>query len=233
MKTSHCCVRLLEWVTLALAISRSVGDAESSGAGGTTLARDGVALMTILTGKVQEPASELRRYLREISGADFKTEPARAGAVGLYVGRASDFPWLALDKIADLGSEGFLIKSDGANLLLIGAESPGVQHAVTTFLQSLGCRWFFPGQVWEIIPKQKTIAGHWNQRHRPSFEVQRKIWYGFGAYPACARDLAEWERHNRMGGTVPMSIGHTWYGIDPKADFEKHPEWFALVKGQR
>jgi hypothetical protein len=36
-----------------------------------------------------------------------------------------------------------------------------------------------------------------------------------------------------MGGPMTVSIGHTWQGLDPKTDFEKHPDWFALVKGKR
>lgn len=210
-----------------------IRSAQAQRAGALTLAKNGVPALRILAGGDKEPAAELQHYLNEISGADFKIEPARAGAIGIFVGRTSEFPWLAVDKAGDLGAEGFLIKSDGRNLLLLGVETPGVEHAVTTFLQSLGCRWFFPGKVWEVIPKEKTISGNWNESSRPSFSVQRKIWYGFGAFPACARDFAEWERHNRMGGVEGISIGHTWYGLDPKSDFEKHPEWFALVKGQR
>lgn len=220
-------------LTVALTTLCAAAGAETPRLGEITLAKDGTARMTILSGSVNEPVDELRHYLNEITGAAFKIDRAQAEAGGVYVGRASDFPWLALDDAAELGSEGFLIKSDGHNLLLVGSEAPGVQHAVTTFLHSLGCRWFFPGSVWEIIPKRKDMAGSWNERSRPSFAVQRKIWYGFGTYAPCARDLAAWERHNRMGGTVPISIGHTWYGLDPKKDFEMHPEWFALVQGRR
>ena len=73
-----------------------------------------------------------------------------------------------------------------------------------------------------MIPKNNAIAGAWNERQTPSFPLQRKIWYGFGASPTCARDLADWERHNRMGGPIAITIGHTWHGLDPKRDFEKH-----------
>ncbi|MEK6236683.1 MAG: DUF4838 domain-containing protein, partial [Planctomycetales bacterium] len=46
-------------------------------------------------------------------------------------------------------------------------------------------------------------------------------------------DWEEWNLHNRMGGKMEIRIGHTWHGLKPDVDFEKHPEWFALVKGKR
>jgi hypothetical protein len=197
------------------------------------LAKDGVPQMPILSGSVQKPVDELRHYLSAISGGQFEVAAAREGKDGIHVGLASDFPWRQWAGADKLGREGFILRSDNRNVFLIGRDAPGVRHAVATFLQSLGCRWFFPGQTWEVIPRQKTIAGQWNERQTPSFALQRKIWYGFGASPECARDLTDWERHNRMGGAIEITIGHTWHGLDPKADFEEHPDWFALVAGKR
>jgi hypothetical protein len=108
-----------------------------------------------------------------------------------------------------------------------------VTHAVATLLHSLGCRWFFPGKTWEVVPRQQTVSGSWDERQTPSFALQRKIWYGFGASPQCASDLRNWERHNRMGGPISISIGHTWHGLNPARDFASHPDWFAEVGGQR
>jgi hypothetical protein len=197
------------------------------------LTKDGVARLPILAGSVKGPADELQRYLAAISGAEVKVEAPRAGAPGIYVGLTADFPWLKLEGIDRLGREGFLLKSDGTSLYLIAREPAGVRHAVATFLSSLGCRWFFPGKTWEVVPSRKTIEGSWDERQAPSFAIQRRIVYGFGASPVCGRDLADWERHNRMGGATPVSIGHTWHGLDNKADFAQHPDWFALVGGQR
>jgi hypothetical protein len=197
------------------------------------LTKDGVAQFPILAGSVNQPVDELRQYLGTISSAEVKVEPAREGLSGIHVGLATDFPWRKFDGVEQLGGEGFLLKSDDKNLFLIAREPTGVRHAVASLLYSLGCRWYFPGKTWAVVPRQKTIWGSWDERQVPSFTLQRKIWYGFGGSPVCAGNLAEWERHNRMGGPIPITIGHTWHGLDPKADFEKHPDWFALVGGQR
>jgi hypothetical protein len=189
--------------------------------------------MPILAGSVAAPVEELRHYLDDITGAEFRIESAQSGAVGLFVGMAGDFPWLRFERVDELGPEGFILKSDGKSVYLIAHRPLGVQHAVTTFLHRLGCRWYFPGPEWEIVPRAATLRGSWNERQTPSFSSERRIWYGFGAYPKNRADMDAWERHNRMGGPVEARIGHTWHGLDPKTDFEQHPEWFALTEGDR
>jgi hypothetical protein len=197
------------------------------------LVKDGKARLPIFAGSVRAPVDALQQYLEAMTGAKFTVEAARAEKAGICVGLPADFPWLRLGGLDALGPEGFIIQSDGKNVLLIARAPPGVQHAVSTFLYSLGCRWFFPGKTWEVMPRRQEVAGSWDTRQTPSFALQRKLWYGFGASPVCARDLADWETHNRMGGPIPITIGHSWHGLDPKADFAKHPEWFALVGGKR
>lgn len=200
--------------------------------GPITLVKDGVAQMPIRAGSIRAPVEELQRYLEAMSGARFTIDSNRDGSAGIYVGLVGDFPF-KVERADELGKEGFILRNDGRSVMLLAKEPAGVSHAVATFLQSLGCRWFFPGKVWEVVPRQTTVAGSWDQRQTPAFGLQRKIWYGFGASPSGARDLSEWERHNRMGGPIPMSIGHTWHGLDPKTDFAQHPDWFSELGGQR
>lgn len=197
------------------------------------LVQEGVARLPILVGSFEKPARELEHYLERMSGADLRVSEAKPGRAGVYVGTASEFPWLELGDLRDLGAEGFVLRSDGRSVFLVGRESPSVQHAVTTFLHRVGCRWFFPGTVWEIIPRRKTVAGSWNERQAPSFPMQRSIWYGYGAYRQGREELDDWNRHNRMGGPIAVRIGHTWHGLDPEKDFKKNPEWFALAGGRR
>lgn len=198
-----------------------------------TLVKNGVAQLPIVVGSVTAPGDELKERLKQMTGADFRIANAGTDQIGLCVGLDTDFPWLKVSDAQKLGEEGILLKSDGKSIYLIGHQPLGVQHAVTTFLHRLGYRWFFPGEVWEVIPKMETIDGVWNERHTPSFKTQRSIWYGFGAYGRGRQELADWRRHNRMGGPIEVSIGHTWHGLDPETDFVKHPEWFALVDGKR
>ncbi|MFT5108014.1 MAG: hypothetical protein ACI9UA_003649 [Pseudoalteromonas tetraodonis] len=197
------------------------------------LVEDGVARMPIVSGSVAEPVAELRDYLERMTGARFEVMPAGGATRGLHIGLVSDFPGLEVERPGELGAEGFLVWSNERGLFLVANSERGVSHAVSTFLHALGCRWFFPGKTWEIVPPRKTVSGEWNLRQMPSFPTQRRIWYGFGAYPSGKLGLADWERHNRMGGPIAISIGHTWHGLNPEKDFTVHPEWFALVGGKR
>jgi len=197
------------------------------------LCEDGAPKLPILAGSVGAPAEELKRYLKVISGTDFQSKPAKAGDDGIFVGLVKDFPWVAFAKTEDLGSEGFILKSDGKSVYLVANGPLGVQHAVTTFLHTLGCRWFFPGKEWEVIPKTNTVRGAWNERQSPSFAIQRRFGYGFGAYPKNAQDKLEWDRHNRLGGPIEVSISHAGHGLDTQKDFERNPDLFAMVGGKR
>ena len=144
-----------------LALWIACGQAYGQPAGPVTLVRDGVARMRIVAGSVPEPVAELRHYVKEMSGAELEVVEAREPAAGIHVGLAADFPWLEFENVAGLGQEGFILKSDdsGPSLYLVANKPLGVQHAVTTLLHRLGCRWFFPGKEWEIIPEHKTLQG--------------------------------------------------------------------------
>lgn len=201
------------------------------------LARGGKALLPIVAGSAKEPVEQLRHYLKQITGGEFRLAegPQKDGAI--YVGLFADFP--SMKEYADrheLGSEGFwIIARENSNSVYVLAKHPlGVQHGVTTLLHELGCRWFFPGDVWEVIPQQKDLrVASRASASTPDFPTQRRIWYGFGAYGPCREDWEAWVRHNRMDGPLSVAIGHTWNGLNPDKDFEKHPEWFALVDGKR
>ncbi len=203
-------------------------------AGEVVLVRDGVATLPLIAGSEEPPVMELKESLKQISGADFKVLEAASAESGIFVGRKSDFPSLNVDGAEGLGPEGFVLQSDDRSLYLIAETPRGVQHAVTTFLHRLGCRWFFAGDEWTVIPHKKTIAGSWNERQIPSFAIQRAIWPAYGQNPKCRDDWDAWNRHNRMGAAMPIKVNHTGNGLNFRGDdFKQHPEWFAMVDGQR
>ena len=199
-----------------------------------TIVKDGKSQLSILAvNNAQQPLKELQSYLKQMSGADVVIAPAAEGKAGVYVGVAGDFPWLKFDNVEQLGKEGFLLKSDGKSVYLIANDRRGVEMAVWTALQKLGCRWLFPGKVWEDIPQVSTIQVDWNERQVPSFTTQRHIRFGYRPSHPVASEIERWYRQNRLGGGQEISIGHSWIGLDPVKDFAEHPEWFALVNGQR
>ncbi len=230
----HCLWIALGLVALASDVYAPATAQDPRPAPAVTIVKDGKARLPIFVGSETEPAHELRKYLGQISGADFTIEKPKEKAAGIYVGMAADFPALAIGLPADLGDEGFILKTDGTSVFLLANNGPGVQHAVTAFLHRLGCRWFFPGKTWEVVPRLPgNVVVRLDERQSPSFPVARRFSYGFGAFPPCAHDFKEWCRHNHMGGASEVHVNHSWFGLDPARQFKDHPEWFALVNGKR
>ena len=199
------------------------------------LARGGTPSLPIVAGSVKEPADELQRYLSRMVGKEFLFAQGRQKDGAIYVGLESDFPWEEFETGEGRRERFQRVVNEKKNEVYIVAKHPlGVQHGVTSLLRELGCRWFFPGETWEVIPEnRKELVVSGNDFQSPSFPTQRRIWYGFGAYGPCKEDWEVWVRHNRMGGPLQVGIGHSWAGLHAEKDFQTHPQWFALVDGKR
>jgi hypothetical protein len=192
-------------------------------------------------------ASELTNYLQRITGAPFSIEQGD-GTRGIVLGTAAEFPALRLGDALQMlgpynGREAFVIRSERDHVLLIGATDLAASHAAFRFLELLGCRWFFPAPDWEVIPSERTLRFSADEVSRPAI-LSRRIWYGWGHFAdepknsgriGARRAYVDWARHNRMAGSFTVNAGHAWDAIiaSHKSDFEKNPEYYALVKGQR
>jgi hypothetical protein len=179
-------------------------------------------------------AQELQRWLGEIIGNPPAIETATPNKVGILLGTAKEFPDLARRyRLSELGNEGFVIRSEKNQLLLLANTDLGLRHAVYAFLEHIGCRWFFPDPVWTVVPKQPNLTVQLNLRAKPAFRW-RHIWYGWGPRtPKLAEDYEAWMQRNRQYGDFPVDCGHAYERYIPHREFEKHPEWFALVGGKR
>ncbi|MBL9176669.1 MAG: DUF4838 domain-containing protein [Verrucomicrobiaceae bacterium] len=219
------------------------------------LAENGKALAPIVISaqaseQTKAVAAELAGYLKQITGAEFAVETGN-GARGIVLGTQQEFGVFkdALWVKGYDGKEAFIVNSDGESLRLIGATDLAVSHAAFAFLEELGCRWFFPAKEWEVIPKKPSLyydVGHSRESgadSRPKI-LARRIWYGYGAFPddkkhplgaSCQKDYDDWARHNRMASSFKVYAGHAYEAMvaNHKALFEAHPEYLALVKGER
>lgn len=187
---------------------------------------------------ILQAALDLKVYLQKISGAEMDIKKTNTLQIGITLTTVNqyDLPELA-EKLRDLTNDAFLIKCDPieGRLILMGKTPEAVSHAVYTFLENLGARWFFPGDVWEEMPEQKTIVFNTFERvYNPSYGM-RKIWYhwGVGPIPENAEAYDKWCVANKMGGWLKGNVGHAYAKIVPKSEFNAHPEWFALVNGVR
>lgn len=182
-------------------------------------------------------AAELQKFIEEISGTrlPITSEPQRAMVL---VGRSP-----ALDKLdpripfADLGPEGFALKTKGKHLIIAGGRLRGTMYGVYELLEKLGCRWFTADV--SRIPKMRSIAiPALDETQKPAFE-SREPFFAEAADP-------DWAARNRVNGQsmrldaerggklIAYPSGHSFAKlVPPEKYFQAHPEYYSLVDGKR
>ncbi len=229
----------LALLTLFAAAAASAADQAPA-----ALASDGRALLPIVISAHASPATvavaaELAEYLGRISGARFAIEAAD-GSRGIVLGTLAEFPHpelapaLAPRQGAD-GREAFAIRTAPDRVLLLGASALGASHAAYRMLEELGCRWFFPGRDWEVVPTRPQLSFILNADDRPAI-LSRSMWFeaGSGGEQQNA-DYVAWRRRNRQAESFQVNAGHNLDEVIRRnqAVFDKHPEFLALVDGKR
>lgn len=229
----------------------SVSVSSAADLNGMHLADSGKAMQPIIiSDKASENtklvADELANYLGRITGAKFEVKTGD-GTSGIVLGTLAEFPNPELNQSLVIrntydGREAFVIRTEAKRLLLIGATELAVPHAAFFFLEAIGCRWFFPNKTWEVVPSVKSLNVNIEETDRPRI-LARRIWYGYGTFNdkghptggSALKDYESWARHNRMAGSFKVQAGHAWQAIilANKKTFEEHPEYLALVKGER
>lgn len=184
----------------------------------------------------QRSIEDLAQSLGKLSGGTFKVEAIEAypgaGKSGIYVGKDKD---LKIEGV-DGGKEQYAVRTTaGGQLLIAGADERGVSDGIYALLGKLGCRWYYPGDLWAVTPPvQKTLEIAVDEIGGPDFYIQRRVWPGHGLHtPTTVKELGDWQRRNGIAQPFGVENSHSWIGLDEKADFQTHPEWFALVNGQR
>jgi len=233
-------------------------------AGGLVLIRDGQPRAEIVVGEgassqAQSAAAELQAYLKRISGAELPVVATATGGqpLTIRVGEAAAGPaakalGLEIPKglTFDFDDEGYVVATFRDALLLAGNETDpyeGTWYAVYDLLQSLGCRWYFPGTFGEVVPKLATIEVPAGQRVcRPELRV-RDTWYSghLAVQAAQSAEFDAWKRRNRMSQRrlwahcgdpeakfLQNPVDDSTYRLLPKEKFwAEHPEFYAMMPG--
>lgn len=171
--------------------------------------------------------------------------------------RASGFPMAAFEKRLDaLIADGICITGDGKDVVLVGKAPRGALNAVYAFLEMrLGFHWPEPGE--EYVPSvQAPKLDNIEIVSNPAFPYR-----GIAIHGRCGDEffakLVDWLAKNRLNGfqvfcehynqlrpkalpeimkrgLFPNIGGHSRGYFFPSGKyFKDHPEYFALVNGQR
>jgi hypothetical protein len=190
------------------------------------------------------PADELTRYLEWSIGK----------SIPLSFIDDPDPPPVALvlhyDVRAPLAREEFEVEATPEKIVLRARTVGGVYHAVYWFLEeAVGVRWLWPGETGEAVPERTEITFPVGvHREAPDYawravqvqgacnkamDINTMLHGVLGLPVSYLEEFQLWCRRNRFGG-LNIADGHRWAEIAPPEVFgELHPEYYALVRGER
>jgi hypothetical protein len=223
-------------------------------------------------------AATLLAHIQRMSGAalpvltakDFSGARVDAGRIVAPEGKTSAQNFILLGESEltkqlgisseGIGQSGVVMKTAGNAVVLLGLKGGATgkrdnvnANAVYNFLESLGCRFLWPGEAGKVIPAKSTISvaaldvrftppiGQRNIRFTPLVtrgSAQGLAWLGVtpedqrAAFEAASRVESEgsWGSWNGLGGNIGIVGGAAGCGLRGGWDQwgKEHPEWFAL-----
>lgn len=186
---------------------------------------------------------ELQKFLEEMTGAKLPivSDQEPQGPKEIIVGPNAHFQALKTDiDVASLGHEGYVIRTAGDSLVIVGGALRGTMYGVYGLLEDhLGCRWFTPDC--SRIPKTpRLVVGELNDRQIPVLEYREPFVCDCFDGDWCARNRMN-SSHGRLGaergGNVAFANGFFVHSFErlvpPKQYFAEHPEYFAMIDGKR
>ena len=189
---------------------------------------------------VVQGAKELQHYCKKVTGCTLPIvkEPA-PHMISLGENKASKE---ANVSAKGLELEGFAVAVKNGSVFIIGEDTPDGQHCkgggvsngtrngVYSFLEKcFGVRWLMPGPYGDYYVNKKTIsvpeAGFTEE---PGF-LNRQVPY-IQEFTAPAK---RWGERQKLGWSLYLQAPHSWIKVCPPEMFDKHPEWYAMIKGKR
>ena len=182
--------------------------------------------------QVVEAVEHLRRALSAITGTPWTTSAYPRGKPperGLIVNpHLPEFPVSE----AEHANQGYVIFSDGNKIEIAAAAPLGIVHGTAAFAHELGYRRYCFSSRWEHVPRLEKISLAAKIVETPDFATRAIRPYH--VWPEHRENLREYNWANRYGGEN-LSTGHMYQNFiaSRKEVFEKHPEYYALVGGER
>ncbi len=171
--------------------------------------------------RLRESVKDLALYLEKMSGAKVEVITRAPAAddprIPILVGDLTVQAFGPSKKQAPF-KQGFRMVVAAKAVGLLGESDLATSYAVYELLDRLGCRWYMPSELGEVIPQMKTIALDEGDFSSAPGTIFRGTWYADEAY----------RRRNRHGGLL-LSAGHALEFYVTKEDRQQHPDWVAEI----
>lgn len=181
-------------------------------------------------------ASQLQKYLQQVTGATFVIKPeaeAKGDEPQILIGAGPRVRALLPKQNWDALGDGIVIQTVGNKLILAGGRPRGTLYAVYQFLEdTVGCRWWTPTE--SLIPRNADLSvPAQNIVYKPPFDYREHFTGAVMEDPVFAtalrenghfqRQTAEWGGHYSILGWC-----HTFRQLlPPDTYFKQHPEWYS------
>lgn len=211
------------------------------------LAEDGRSPYRIVTSSQATPAeryaaSELQSYLEKIVGAKppIVTDLTDTSPYEILIGESRRLSKLDLSiDVSELGSDGYLLRTAGRHLMIVGGRPRGTLNGVYSLLEEkLGVRWFTPEL--ETVPRTNRV---WlpplYETKLPQLENREVFWTEMmrNADFAARHRLngQHYKLAEKHGGrfAVYQPFVHSFDALVPPELFKDHPEYFPMIGGKR
>ncbi len=173
--------------------------------------------------RLRESVRDLAGILERITGAkiDIVAGPPKMDKrIAILIGEYATEKFAAPDKKFPF-QQGIRVAITDNAVGLAGESDLATSYAIYTFLHDLGCRWYFPSPLGEVLPAAKTLKVLRRNESSGPYTIYRGVWY-------CDNDFA---RRNRLGG-AELAAGHALEFTVPKELRKTNPEIRAIIGGK-
>ncbi len=193
---------------------------------------------------VKNAVDDLQQYLGKATGTQFTVDTKSTNsATGIQIIQLGYIADSSYDKRLNRdNADEALIQSDGAHYLkIIAYTRQGLINGIYTYLDTLGFRWYHPGDSWTYVPQLKDIRFKYDQVLIPDFALRTF----FGTWGTPRNKVVDpkaivdgqwqvWATRNRMGGAYALK-GHSWNEFLWRnfSALNDNREYDALVDGER
>lgn len=186
------------------------------------LAQGGTTAYRVICASSNDPAvanaaAEFAAYFRKITGCEIPVAPDTAPATEeeIVIGRTRDAD-AVIDNIDALGEDGFVMRTVGRRLYLLGATGRGTLYAVYDFLEKYaGCRFYTSD--FEIVPvcAALSVPHDLSVREIPVFTVRNTFWWDYIGRAKTGADAEQTDRFcakRKANGRKFSKIAPKWGG---------------------
>lgn len=181
--------------------------------------------------KEKKAAQLIQSYIYQMTGAGLPVveEGQETKGAIISIGKTRLNQQLRIKQANYPEKEISIVKRKGSIIHIAGNDAgsfSGTVRAAYLFLEHLGCGFYGPAEHWKVVPKTQEIkVGNLDVSLSPAFSHRNISW----PWSSEKFDREAWG----LGGVIG-NHSHAYYRYIPAEKyFKEHPEYFALVGGNR